>query len=241
MPARRKPDYPLIEGFLSRVQREGRQSLTEPEAKEVLALAGIPVPAEKVATSAAEAARFARHIGFPVVLKIVSGDLPHKSDVGGVQLGVRSQQEVRRAFAAVLSRVRKRSRGARIEGVLVQPHLSGREVILGATHDPQLGPVVVFGLGGTAVEILGDVAFRLVPIAERDAWEMVREVRSAPLLDGYRGAAAVDTKSIVRALLSLSRLMYRFSDVIREIEINPMVMTPRGGVAVDAMAVLARR
>ena len=241
MPARRKPDYPLIEGFLSRIQREGRQSLTEPEAKEVLALAGIPVPAEKVATSAAEAARFARHIGFPVVLKIVSGDLPHKSDVGGVELGVRSQQEVRRAFAAVLSRVRKRSGSARIEGVLVQPHLSGREVILGATHDPQLGPVVVFGLGGTAVEILGDVAFRLVPIAERDAWEMVREVRSAPLLDGYRGAVAVDTTSIVRALLNLSRLMYRFSDVIREIEINPMVMTPRGGVAVDAMAVLARR
>ena len=125
--------------------------------------------------------------------------------------------------------------------MLVQPHLSGREVILGATHDPQLGPVVVFGLGGTAVEILGDVAFRLVPIAERDAWEMLREVRSAPLLNGYRGAAAVDTKSIVRALLNLSRLMYRFSDVIREIEINPMVMTPRGGVAVDAMAVLARR
>ncbi len=163
MPARREPDYPLIEGYLSRVQRKGRQTLTEPEAKEVLALAGIPVPTEMVATSAAEAARFARRIGFPVALKIVSSDLPHKSDVGGVQLGVRSQQEVRRAFAAVVSRVRRTSRSARIEGVLVQQHLSGREVILGATHDAQLGPVVVFGLGGTAVEILGDVAFRLVP------------------------------------------------------------------------------
>jgi|SRR5688572_18145584 succinyl-CoA synthetase beta subunit len=241
MPARGEPDYQLIEGFLSRVHREGRQTLTEPEAKEVLALAGIPVPAEVVATSAAEAERAARRIGFPVVLKIVSSDLPHKSDVGGVQLGVRSPQEVRRAYAALIRRVRSASRSARIGGVLVQPHLKGLEVILGATHDAQFGPVVVFGLGGTAVEILGDVAFRLVPIRDRDAREMIREIRSAPLLDGYRGAAAVDTRSIVRALLNLSRLMYRFSDVIREIEINPMVMTPRGGVAVDAMAVLARR
>jgi succinyl-CoA synthetase beta subunit len=241
MAASGEPDYQLIERFLSRAQQNGRETLTEPESKALLALAGIPVPAETVATSAAHAARVARRMGFPVVLKIVSSDLPHKSDVGGVQLGVRSQQEVRRAYAQIISRVRKASRSARIEGVLVQPHLTGREVILGATHDAQLGPVVVFGLGGTAVEILGDVAFRLVPIAERDAREMLREIRSAPLLRGYRGTPAVDTTSIVRALLNLSRLMCRFSGVIQEVEINPMLMTPRGGVAVDAMAVLARR
>lgn len=241
MSVRGEPDYPQIERLLSRAQRDGRETLTEPETKAVLALAGIAVPAEVVVTSAAQAARLARRIGFPVVLKIVSSDLPHKSDVGGVQLGLQSQQEVRRAYGTIVSRVRQASRRARIEGVLVQPHLGGREVILGVTHDAQLGPVVVFGLGGTAVELLGDVAFRLVPIAERDAREMLREIRSAPLLNGYRGGAAVDTKSIVRALLNLSRLMSRFSDVIREIEINPMVMTPRGGVAVDAMAVLARR
>jgi acyl-CoA synthetase (NDP forming) len=241
MPVRGKSDYQRIERFLFRVQRDGRETLTEPETKAMLALAGIPVPPERVATSAAQAARLAQRIGFPVVLKVVSRDLPHKSDVGGVQLGVRSQDEVRRAYRAIVRRVHQASRHARIEGVLVQPHLSGREVILGVTRDAQLGPVIVFGLGGTAVELLGDVAFRLAPIDARDAREMLGEIKSAPLLGGYRGTVAVKTDSIVRALLNLSQLMSRFSDVIREIEINPMVMTSRGGVAVDAMAVLARR
>jgi succinyl-CoA synthetase beta subunit len=241
MPTRGEPDYRLIERFLLRAQRDGREALTEPETKVMLAHAGIAVTTDAVATSASEAARLARHVGFPVVLKIVSSDLPHKSDVGGVQLGLQNQQEVRRAYGTIISSVRRAAGHARIEGVLVQPHLSGREVILGATHDPQLGPVVMFGLGGTAVELLGDVVFRLVPIAEREAREMLGEIKSAPLLSGYRGAAAVDKGSIVRALVRLSRLMCRFSGAIREIEINPMVMTPHGGVAVDAMAVLARR
>ena len=234
-------DFRSIERLLSRAQREGHEALTEPETKTMLAQAGITVPAESVATSAAHAARLARRIGFPVVLKVVSRDLPHKSDVGGVALGLRSQEAVRLAYRTILKRVRKASSGARIDGVLVQPYLSGTEVILGATQDGQLGPVVVCGLGGTAVELLGDVAFRLVPIDERDAREMLGEIKSAPLLNGYRGGPAVDIGGIVRALLSLSRLMSRFSPVIREIEINPMLVTPHGAVAIDAMAVLARR
>ena len=238
---RGRADLQSVERFLARAQRDGREMLTEPEAKRMLALSGIGVPTEAVATSAAQAARLANRIGYPVVLKVVSRDVPHKSDVGGVQLGLRSQEAVRRAYRAIVTSVRRASRRARIEGVLVQPHLSGREVIVGATQDSQLGPVVVFGLGGTAVELLGDVAFRLAPIDERDARAMLGEIKSAPLLGGYRGEAAVDTKSIVRALLSLSRLMSRFSHRIREIEINPLLVTPRGAVAVDAMAVLAPR
>jgi acyl-CoA synthetase (NDP forming) len=150
--ARRETDLRSVERFLSRARRDGHQMLTEPEAKQMLALAGIGIPPEAVATSAAQAARLANRIGYPVVLKVVSRDLPHKSDVGGVQLGLQSQDAVRRAYTAIVNRVGRASRRARIEGVLVQPHLSGREVILGATQDPQLGPVVVFGLGGTAVE-----------------------------------------------------------------------------------------
>ena len=230
-----------VDRFLSRARRAGREMLTEPETKRMLAFAGIAIPTEAVATSAAHAARLASRIGFPVVLKVVSRDLPHKSDVGGVQLGLHSQEAVRRAYNTIIARVRRASRRARIDGVLVQPHLSGREVIVGATQDAQLGPVVVFGLGGTAVELLGDVAFRLVPINSRDAKEMLGEVKSAPLLGAYRGQTAVNTRSIVDALLSLSRLMSRFSHVIREIEINPLLVTSRGAVAVDAMAVLASR
>ena len=241
MPARRTPDFPRIERFLSRATGDGREALTEPETKAMLALAGIAVPDEWMATSAAHAARLAQRIGFPVVLKVVSRDVAHKTDVGGVQLGLQSQDAVRRAYHAILTRVRRAARHARIEGVLVQPQLAGREVILGATQDPQFGPVVVFGLGGTAVEVLGDAAFLLVPITKRDAQEMIRELKSAPLLTGYRGAPAVDTRSIVQALLDLSALMRRFPHAIREIEINPMMVTPRGATAVDAMAVLARR
>jgi acetyl-CoA synthetase (ADP-forming) len=239
--ARRQAGLRSVGRFLARAQRDGRETLTEPEAKRMLALAGIGIPTEAVATSAAQAARLAARIGYPVVLKVVSRDLPHKSDVGGVQLGLRSQEAVRRAYDAIVTRVSRAGRRVRIDGVLVQPHLSGREVILGATHDSQLGPVVLFGLGGTAVELLGDVAFRLVPIDKRDAREMLGEIKSAPLLGAYRGEAAVSTMSIVRALLSLSRLMSAFSHLIREIEINPLLVTPRGAVAVDAMAVLARR
>jgi acyl-CoA synthetase (NDP forming) len=241
MAGRGASDFQSIERLLSRAQREGHEALSEPETKSMLAKAGIRVPAEAVATSAAHAARLASRIGFPVVLKIVSRDLPHKSDVGGVALGLRSQDAVRLAYRAIVQRVRKASRHARIDGVLVQPYLSGTEVILGATHDAQLGPVVVCGLGGTAVELLGDVAFRLVPIDERDAREMLAGIKSAPLLTGYRGRPAADIGGIVRALTSLSRLMHRFSHLIREIEINPMLVTPRGAIAIDAMAVLAPR
>jgi succinyl-CoA synthetase beta subunit len=213
--------------------------LNEPETKRLLALAGISVPSERVVTSAAEAVRVARRMGFPVVLKVVSRDVPHKTDVGGVQLDVRSSDAVRRAYHAITTRVRRASRSARIEGILVQPHLHGREVIVGATHDPQIGPVLVFGLGGTAVEVMGDVAFRVVPIDAREARQMLREIRSAPLLNGYRGAPAVSVDSIVRALMSVSRLMTTFPHVLREIEINPLLVTEDAAFAVDAMAVVA--
>jgi acyl-CoA synthetase (NDP forming) len=234
-------DFRSVERLLARAQSEGHETLTEPEAKALLGLAGIPVPTESLARSAAEAVRRARRIGYPVVLKVVSRDLAHKSDVGGVELRLRSDEAVRRAYARIIRSVRRASPRARIDGVLVQPHLSGTEVMVGATCDPQLGPVVVFGAGGTSVELLGDVAFRMAPIDAQQASEMIGEVKSAALLAGYRGAAPLSTRSVVRALLNLSRLMCRFPDVIREIEINPMLVTPRGAMAVDALAVLARK
>ena len=228
-----------IEQLLAGAQRAGHRTLTEPETKRLLALAGITVPSERVVTSAAEAARVASKMGFPVVLKVVSRDLPHKTDVGGVQLDVRSRDAVHRAYGAIMSRVRRAARGARIEGILVQPHLYGREVIVGATHDPQIGPVLVFGLGGTAVEVMGDVAFRVVPIDAQEARQMLREVRSAPLLNGYRGAPAVSVDSVMRVLMRVSRLMTAFPHVIREIEINPLLVTEDAALAIDAMAVVA--
>jgi acyl-CoA synthetase (NDP forming) len=234
-------DFRSIERFLLRAQKHRREALTEPETMQLLSLAGVPVAAGILATTAGQAERAAKRLGFPVVLKVVSPDLIHKSDAGGVQVGLKSMDDVRRAYRTIAASVRRHAPQAQIVGLLVQPHLRGREVILGATRDPQLGPVMVFGVGGTAVELLGDVAFRLAPIDDRDARSMLDEIRAAPLLRAFRGSAPVKRGSIVTALLRLSRLMCRFSHLIHEIEINPMLVTADGAVAVDAMAVIARR
>ena len=238
MSASRAAGYGSIERLLATARDNGRRLLTEPETKAILAIAGVCVPNRHVASSAAGAVTAARECGFPVVLKVVSPDLPHKSNVGGVRLAIDSADAVEREYELMLAHVSRVAPHARIEGVLVEPHLRGLEVIVGATTDPQFGPVMVFGLGGTAVEVLGDVAFRLVPIDRREAACMVTEIKGAPVLQGFRGAPAVSKRSIVAVLLRVSALMWRFSDVIREIEINPLLVTDEGAVAVDAMAVV---
>lgn len=235
------PDFRSIERFLLRAREDRREVLTEPETMQLLSLAGIAVPAAVLVTTAEQAERAAKRLGFPVVLKVVSPDLLHKSDVGGVQVGLKSIDDVRRAYRTIAASIRRMARRAQIHGILVQPHMRGLEVILGATHDAQLGPVMVFGLGGVAVELIGDVAFRLAPIDNRDARSMLAEIKAAPLLRGFRGSLPINRRSIVRALLRLSRMMHRFSHLIHEIEINPMLVTADGAVAVDAMAVIARR
>lgn len=228
-----------IQRLLAAARRNGRSRLSEPETKTILALAGFCVPEERTVTSAREAARAAHEIGFPIVLKVVSRDLPHKSDVGGVRLGLQSPEAVRRAYEGMLADVRAGSRHAQIDGVLVQQQLHGAEVILGATTDLQFGPVMVFGVGGTAVEALGDVAFRLIPIDEHDARVMLEEIKAAPLLKGFRGSAPVNRRALVAALLRLSRLVARFHGVIQDIEINPLVVAGARTVAVDAVAVIS--
>jgi len=223
---------------IDKARSQGRAVLSEIESKQVLEEAGIPVARARLASTAKEAAQAAESLGFPVVLKVVSPDLAHKSDAGGVHLGLESPLAVERAYHAILASVRDAAPRATIDGVLVQPQLAGLEVIIGVTTDAQFGPVIMFGLGGTAVELLGDVAFRLVPLDEKNARSMLDEVKAAPLLSGFRGSRAVNTRSILAALSRLSELMYRFSDMIQEIEINPMLVTTEGAVAVDAMAVM---
>lgn len=227
-----------VERLLEAARRSGRRQLTEPETKALLAAAGLTVPEERLAITPAEARRCARELGFPVVLKVVSADVAHKSNVGGVRLGLASEEEVETAAAEILERVREARPEARVEGVLVARQHLGLEVLLGVVSDPQFGPVMVFGLGGTAVEVLGDVTFRLIPLEERDAVEMLDEIRGAPLLDGFRGSPPASRPAIVEALLSLSELVARFPDVIQEIDVNPLLVSSDQAVAVDAMAVL---
>ncbi|MCS7207066.1 MAG: acetate--CoA ligase family protein [Dehalococcoidia bacterium] len=220
------------------LRREGRTLLTEVEAKTFLSPSGIPIVPTHLARSAPEAVRIARTLGWPVVLKIVSPDIVHKSDIGGVKVNLTSGAAVARAYRDVMESARTRAPQARLHGVSVQRMAPpGVEVILGAGKDPQFGHYLMFGLGGVFVEVLKDVSFRLVPLTPRDARQMVREIRGFPLLAGYRGQPPVDLEGLEKALLALSAFLEQHPEV-REIDLNPVFAYPQGCLAVDARVVL---
>jgi acyl-CoA synthetase (NDP forming) len=216
----------------------GRTLLTEVESKELLHGAGIPVTRAKLAKKAKQAEEIAEEIGYPVVLKIVSPDIAHKSDVGGVAVGIDSAKALRKAFKDMMERVQAAAPGARIDGISVQQMATpGTEVIVGATTDPQFGPVMMFGLGGVFVEVLKDVAFRVVPLEPRDARQMVREIRGFPILEGVRGGAAADLGALESLILRVSDFMSQHPE-IAELDLNPVFAYPNGALAVDARVVL---
>jgi acyl-CoA synthetase (NDP forming) len=223
---------------IAAARAEGRTLLTEVESKALLAAAGIPVVEARLTTSADEAARVASELGFPAVLKIISGDIAHKSDVGGVVVGLEDAGAVRAAYDSMLGRVGEAAPSARIDGVSVQRQAdAGIEVIVGATTDPQFGPVMMFGLGGVFVEVLKDVAFRIVPLEARDAGQMVREIRGLPILEGVRGQRGADLAAIERLILQVSDLVWQRRE-IRELDLNPVFAYRDGAIAVDARVVL---
>jgi len=212
--------------------------LTTDAALGLCAAFGIPTAEWAVVESVGGALVAASGVGYPVALKVLSPDVSHKSDAGGVVLGVESREALRAEFAALLARVEERAPGARVEGVLVQQMLAGgREVILGGKRDPSFGPVVMFGLGGVYVEVFEDVAFRLAPLTREEAEEMVSEVRGSRLLRGVRGEPPADVEAVVEALLALSRLLVECSKVV-EVDINPLLVFERGVAAVDARVVV---
>jgi acetyltransferase len=216
----------------------GSTAYTEYDAKRVLAAYGVPVTREDMATSEQEAVDLAERIGYPVVLKIQSPSIRHKTEVRGVMTGLREEAEVRSAYRAVLANAATFAPEAVITGVLVQEYVTGGlEVIVGAMKDPVFGPCIMFGLGGIFVEILKDVSFRIAPLSRRDAEEMVREVRGYALLEGVRGQPSSDIPSLVEVLLNVSRLAQDFGDQIEEIDINPLLVFPDGVRAIDALIV----
>ena len=215
-----------------------RTFLTEIESKERIKEAGISVVDTRMATSKEEAVTIGKEVGFPVVLKIVSPDIIHKSDIGGVQLGLKTPRQVERAYNNILKAVRQRFPEASVEGVSVQRMVPlGLEVIIGMTKDVQFGPVLMFGLGGIFVEILKDVSFRIVPLERRDAREMIQEIRGYPLLKGYRGKEAVDVTILEELLLKMSTFAENHPEV-KEIDLNPIFAYKDGATAVDARIIL---
>lgn len=224
--------------IIGAARSERRTSLTEIEAKKLLAEAGIKTVDTRLATSQSEAVSIAKELGFPVVLKIVSPEIVHKSDIGGVKLNLGSQTAVGKAYKEIMDAVQKKAKGARVIGVSVQKMAQpGTEVIIGMSKDPQFGPVLMFGLGGIFVEILKDVSFRIVPLAKRDAAEMVREIKGFPVLNGYRGQPPADIASLENTLLRLSEFVDKHPE-IKEIDLNPIFAYSDGAVAVDARVIL---
>jgi len=224
----------IIEG----VRQKSRTLLTEIESKELLREAGIPAVESKLATSKEEAIAISKNFGFPVALKIASPDITHKSDIGGVKLGLRTSTQVSKAYSEIISAVRQRNPKAVIDGVSVQKMARpGVEVIIGMTKDAQFGPVLMFGLGGILVEVLKDVSFRIAPLGKRDAREMIREIKGYPLLEDYRGQEPVDISNLEKLLLKVSGFAESHPEV-KEIDLNPIFAYRDGAIAVDARVIL---
>lgn len=224
--------------IIATARNEGRQVLTEMESKKLIRSLGIETTEIKLATSEEEAVALAREIGFPCVLKVSSPDITHKSDAGGVQVGLASEAEVAEAYRAIISVCAEKFPEAVIEGVTVQNMAPpGLEVIVGMATDPQFGPVLMFGLGGVWVEVLEDVSFKIVPLTQTDAAKAVREIRAARLLDGFRGSEPVDTAALEEILLRVSEFVAQTPEVI-EMDLNPIFAYPHGAIAVDARVIL---
>lgn len=221
-----------MEQIIQKAMARGQKVLSEYDSKRIIASAGIPVNREKLALTRQEAIDFAGSIGYPVALKGCSDKAAHKTEMGLVKLKLGNAEEVARAYDEIIGK------GLDLDGVLVCEMVHGdREFVLGLTRDPQFGPCVMFGIGGIFTEAIKDVTFRVAPITERAAEEMLNEIRLSKLLAAFRGKPAVDRKALVRALVAIGDLGYRCNE-IAEIDINPVIISGDQPVVVDALIVL---
>jgi len=227
-----------VRRILDRVKAEGRTSLTAPEGKAVCDAYGIPVPKEGVAGTAAEAAKLATKIGYPVVLKIVSPQILHKTEAGGVLVGVKNAADVRKGFATIMASAKKYDRKADLLGVQVQQMVTGgQEVIVGAVTDTAFGKLVAFGLGGILVEVLKDITFRLAPASKADALSMLDGIAAAEILKGVRGAPPVNRAALATMISNVSQLVADFTE-IAEMDLNPVFASKAGAIAADVRIVV---
>ncbi|HSV20373.1 MAG TPA: acetate--CoA ligase family protein [Casimicrobiaceae bacterium] len=227
-----------VRKVLDRVKSEGRSSLTAPEGKAVCDAYGIPVPKEGVATSAADAAKMASDMGFPVVAKIVSPEILHKTEAGGVLVGLKNADEVQKGYETIVANAKKYDAKARIQGVQIQQMIKGgQEVIVGAVTDPSFGKLVAFGLGGILVEVLKDATFRLAPATKEDALSMLDSIQAADMLKGVRGSDPVNRDALASIIEKVSQLISDFPE-ISEMDLNPVFASKEGAIAADVRIVV---
>jgi acyl-CoA synthetase (NDP forming) len=219
-------------------RKDNRSFLYEHEAKKLFGLYGMPVTKIHLSKTEEEAVKAAKKIGFPIVLKIVSPQILHKSDAGGVIVGVNDEKGIRDGFKKIIANAKSYKVDAEITGVLVQEMApKGTEIIVGSTTDPTFGPTIMFGLGGIFVEILKDVSFRVVPIDEADAMEMLDEIKAKKILDGARGMPPSDRKTLADILVKTSRMLEECPE-IKELDMNPILAYPDGARIVDGRVIM---
>ncbi len=234
-------DREKVRETFAKVREDGRNTLGDAEARVIAEAYGLRIPRSELAATADEAVQFAEEIGYPVVMKIASPDILHKSDIGGIKVGVMGAANVRDAYDLLVYRARRYMPEATVWGVQIQEMVTGaKEIIIGMNRDPQFGPMIMFGLGGIYVEVLKDVTFRIAPVSEQDAQQMVSEIRSYHLLQGVRGEKASDLDAITDCILRISQLVTDFPEIV-ELDINPLLVREAGAgaVAVDMRLVLS--
>ena len=218
--------------------KKEKRPLLETEAKELLKEYGIPVPDFKLIKNEEEINGLAEEINFPIVMKIVSPDIIHKTDAGGVKVNIKDEKEAKLVYRKIISKAKEYNKNAEISGVIAYAMVpQGIEIIIGMMKDPHFGPVIMFGLGGIFVEILKDISFRILPIEERDAEEMITEIKGYEILKGARGEGPKDIKAIKNLLLKISQLALENPE-ISEIDLNPVFVFEKGLQVVDARMIL---
>jgi len=217
-----------VEQIFAKVKSEGRKNLLEEEGQEVLLAYGLPIPKSILATKEKEATGAAKKIGYPVVMKIASPQIIHKSDAGGVKVGLKTPQEVKKAFKEIIKNAKKYDKKATIKGVLIQEMVKGgKETIVGSKQEPGFGPVVMFGMGGIYVEVLKDVTFRIAPITDSEADEMISSIKTNKLLQGVRGEKPSDLQKLSECIQKISQLVTDFQE-IKELDLNPVLVFEKG-------------
>ncbi len=212
--------------------------ITEETSKSILKTYGVKVPPYALVTSAEDAAKQAKKIGFPLVMKVVSPQILHKTDVGGVKVGIDNVDDVKKTFKDMYGRLSKK-KGVEVKGILLEKMVpKGVELIVGIQNDPQFGPVIMVGLGGIMTEVMKDVAFRMLPISTSDAKSMLNELKGAQLLKGFRGSEPIDTNMVAKMLVNIGKLGVENADYINSVDFNPVIVYPKSHFVVDAKIIL---
>lgn len=227
-----------VEKIVENILASGRKVALPDEALDIVKLFGIDVPDHVLVKTPEEAVKVSTEIGFPLVMKIASSDAIHKSGIGGVVLGINGAKEVEGNYNKIMRNLRREMPDAQISGILLQKQIpETTHLIVGGIHDEQFGPVVMFGMGGVLVELFKDVSFRIAPVTEEEALEMIKEIKAYPVLSGYRGLKMVDIKQIAKTVIIISDLISNIS-IIKEVELNPLLAYEKKVVAVDAKVIL---